>query len=167
MFFKCEIFQQEGYEMRFVTEKDLREQFWKMYRRGNRNIVAYQFECQARSGGVDLLTVEKVMDREGRGFHLEICSFEFKLSDLEKAFSQANLNASFSHKTFVVVPAEKEKTIEDRYADYYKRYPSIGCIGVNHPDADGRYTMFHKAKARKDEEISLNQEILKLCCKLF
>ena len=152
--------------MRFVTEKDLRDQFWKMYKRGNRNIIAYQFECQARYGGVDLLTIEKVKDRDGKGFHIEICSFEFKLADLEKAFSQANLNTEFCHKSFVVVPGEKERTIEDRYSDYYKRYPSIGCISVCHPDGGGRYSMFHKARAKKDEDISVNQEVLKICCKI-
>ena len=152
--------------MRFVSEKDLKDQFWKMYSRGNKNIVAYQFECMARHGGVDLLTVEKVKDRDGKGFHLEICSFEFKLADLEKAFSQANLNTAFCHKSFVVVPSEKEKTIGDRYADYYKKYPSIGCISVSHPDDGGRYSMFHKARAKRDENVCVNQEILKVCCKI-
>lgn len=152
--------------MRFVSEKDLREQFWKMYSRVNKNIVAYQFECMARRGGVDLLTVEKVRNWDGKGYHLEICSFEFKLADMEKAFSQAYLNTEFCHKSFIVVPAEKQKTIEARYSDYYREYPSIGCISVSHPVDGGRYSMFHKARAKRDESICVNQEILKVCCKL-
>ena len=58
-------------EMKYVEEKALKEQFWKKY--GYRsNIIAYQFECKARTGGVDLLTVEKVKDV--KGFHIELCS---------------------------------------------------------------------------------------------
>lgn len=50
--------------MKYVEEKALKEQFWKKY--GYRsNIIAYQFECKARTGGVDLLTVEKVKDDKG------------------------------------------------------------------------------------------------------
>ncbi len=93
--------------MKFVEEKALKEHFWKKY--GYRkNIIAYQFECQARHGGVDLLTVEKVND--DKGFHLELCSFEFKLADIEKAFSQAYLNSEFCHKNFCCSSYGEEKS---------------------------------------------------------
>lgn len=38
----------------------------EMYSRGNRNTAAYQSECQARYGGVDLLTAEKEKGRDGK-----------------------------------------------------------------------------------------------------
>lgn len=56
--------------MKYVEERALKEQFWKKY--GYRlNIIAYQFKCKARTGGVDLLAVEK----DDKGFHIELCSF--------------------------------------------------------------------------------------------
>ena len=51
--------------MKFVEERALRDAFWKKY--GNRpNILVHQFECAARHGGVDLLTVESVKNRSGK-----------------------------------------------------------------------------------------------------
>lgn len=151
--------------MKYVEEKALKEQFWKKY--GYRsNIITYQFECKARTGGVDLLTVEKVKDE--KGFHIELCSFEFKLADIEKAFSQAYLNSEFCHKNFVVVPMDKKKVILDKYSDYFKKYPNIGCIGVYHPeDMSGKWEMFHKPRTKADNELKQNQEILKLCTKIL
>ena len=148
--------------MRFVSEEDLKQQFWRMYK-GRSSILASSFEHQARHGGVDLLTVERVANREGKGDRIEFCSFEYKLADIEKAFAQANINSQFCHKNFIVVPIEKKKVIEDRYGEYLKRYPSIGCIGVYHPDDGGRWDMFHKARAKRDEELTLNQNVIKLC----
>ena len=114
--------------MKFVEEKALKEHFWKKY--GYRkNIIAYQFECQARHGGVDLLTVEKVND--DKGFHLELCSFEFKLADIEKAFSQAYLNSEFCHKNFVVVPMDKKKVILDKYSDYLGNIRVLDALVLN------------------------------------
>ncbi len=152
-------------EMKYIEEKALKEQFWKKY--GYRsNIIAYQFECKARTGGVDLLTVEKVKD--DKGFHIELCSFEFKLADIDKAFSQAHLNSEFCHKNFVVVPMDKKKVILDKYSDYFKKYPHIGCIGVYHPEEEGgKWEMFHKCRTKADEELKQNQEILKLCTKII
>lgn len=154
--------------MRYVSEVDLKEQFWKMYSKGKTNIIAYQFESKARTGGVDLITVEKVENKDKGGFHIEICSFEFKLDDLEKVYAQAYANTPFCHKSFIVVPPNKQKAIEDNYADYYKKYSSIGCIAVEHPeDNGGRYKIFHYAHARPDDQVQVNQEVLKLCCKVL
>ena len=96
--------------MKFVEERALRDAFWKKY--GDRpNILAHQFECAARHGGVDLLTVESVKNRSGKGSNLQIVSFEFKLDDIEKAISQAVQDLDFSHKAFIVVPDRKIKCI--------------------------------------------------------
>ncbi len=152
--------------MKFVKEIDLRDHFWKKY--GYRkSIMAYQFENQSRHGGVDLLTIEKVQDFDKKGFHYEIVSFEFKLNDIEKAFSQANYNSEFCHKNFVVVPIEKKKVILERYSDYFKRYPNIGVICVAHPDDGGQWEMIQKPRAKRDEYLQQNQAVLKLCLKDF
>lgn len=149
--------------MKYISEKELRDTFWKGY--GYRkNILAYQFECQSRHGAMDLVTIEKVPDAKG-SFHIEFVSFEFKLADIDKVFSQAAYNAEFCHKNFVVVPAEKEKVILDRYSSYFKKYPYIGCIAVKHPSEGGKWEMFHKCHTRPDEFLHLNQEIIKLCTK--
>lgn len=145
--------------MRYIEENDLKNQFWKNY--GYRkNILAHQFECLARSGGVDLLTVEKVTDKDGSN-HIEFVSFEFKLDDVKKAFAQAYANTEFSHKSFIVVPDDKEKVITDRYGDFLKDNPSIGCISVAF---EGRWRIFRRAAAKTDDQIRLNQAIIKLCC---
>ena len=148
--------------MRYIEENDLKKQFWKNY--GYRkNILAHQFECLARSGGVDLLTVEKVTDKDGSS-HIEFVSFEFKLDDIKKAFAQAYANMEFSHKSFVVVPSDKEKVLADRYSDFLKENPSIGCISV---EFEGRWKIFHRAIAKNDNQVKLNQEIIKLCLKQY
>ena len=149
----------------FISEEELRQQFVKMYLR-KKNILAYQLENKARHGGIDMVTVERVPDSEDNtGFHIELCSFEFKLNDINKAFSQANSNSKYFHKSFIVVPMKKKKLIEQTYSTYYKSYPNIGCIGVNHPSVGGTYEMFHKAKAKADDQVLLNQAVLKLCLK--
>lgn len=148
--------------MKYISENDLKKQFWKGYgyRKG---IIVYQFECQSRHGAVDLLTVEKVPD--DKSFHIEIVGFEFKLNDIDKAFAQAAYNCEFCHKSFVVVPADKKKLILDRYSSYFQRYPHIGCIAVAHPDDGGKWDMFHKCRPVPDEKLQVNQTILKLCTK--
>ena len=152
--------------MDFVSEEELRQQFIKMYLK-KKNIIAYQLESKTRSGGIDMITVERVSNaKDATKFHIELCSFEFKLDDINKAFSQANLNSKYFHKSFVVVPMRKKAVIDQTYATYYKKYPSIGCIGVNHPSAGGTYEMFHKAKAKSDDQIYVNQCVLKLCTKV-
>ncbi|MBW9213120.1 MULTISPECIES: hypothetical protein [Terrabacteria group] len=150
--------------MKFVKEIDLKDAFWKKY--GYRKSIArYQFECQGRHGAMDLVTIDKVLSSGDRQSHFEICSFEFKLEDISKAFAQAYENSKYCHKNFIVVPMNKKKTILDRYSNYFDKYPSIGCIAVNHPEDGGNWEIFHKAKAKKDDEIIVNQEIMKLAMK--
>ncbi|QRG86943.1 hypothetical protein [Bulleidia sp. zg-1006] len=150
--------------MKFVQEIDLRNQFWKRY--GYRkNIIRYQFECQARHGAMDLVTIDKVLSKDDRQPHYEVCSFEFKLTDIDKAFAQAYENSKYCHKNFIVVPMNKKKTILDRYSDYFGKYPSIGCIAVEHPEDGGNWEIFHKAKAKKDDELVFNQSLIKLSMK--
>lgn len=145
--------------MKYVEEKDLLKQFWKMY--GYRsNIIAYEFECQARHGGVDLLTAERV-DR-GNGNEIQFVSFEFKLGDIKKAIAQAEKDIDFSHKTFIVVPDTKEKVIKDRYLDYIRKLKYLGVITVEY---NGRWNMVQKAYTKHDDQVKLNQTNLKLLTK--
>lgn len=149
--------------LRFITEKELREQFWKKY--GYRkNILAYQFECPSRHGNMDLVTVEAVRNTDGKGTHIEFVSFEFKLDDIRKALSQAAYNAKYCHKNFVVVPENKRDIILDRYSGLMNDYKNIGVIAVKHPHDGGTWDMIIKARAMDDENLMLNQEIIKMCC---
>lgn len=61
----------------FLYEKDLKKAFWDHYK-DRKSVLKYQFECAAREGGVDLLTIEEY------GGEYEICSFEFKLDNMKK-----------------------------------------------------------------------------------
>lgn len=144
--------------MKFVEERALRDSFWKKY--GNRpNILVHQFECAARHGGVDLLTVESVKNRSGKGTNLQIVSFEFKLDDIEKAISQAVQDLEFSHKVFIVVPERKIKVIIDKYTDDLRRCRYIGVITVS---LDGRWDLPVKCWAKADKDVHVNQEIMKM-----
>lgn len=141
----------------FIEEKQLRSAFWKRY--GYRkNILRYQFECNARHGGVDLMTIEKVINDESNEV-LHFVGWEFKLTDIKKAIAQAEQSLEFCHKVFVVVPLEKKKIIEEKYTGYLKEKKFIGVIGV---ELDGRWTMIVQPWSQKDENLKLNQEILKL-----
>lgn len=150
--------------IRYISEKDLREQFWKKY--GYRkNILAYQFECPSRHGNMDLVTVEEVADRDKKGTHIEFVSFEFKLDDIRKALSQAAFNAKYCHKNFIVLPENKREILTDRYSGLLKEYRNIGIIVVKHPHYGGTWDMIVKAKAQDDENLTMNQEIIKMCCR--
>ena len=144
--------------MKFVEEKALCNAFWKKY--GNRpNILVHQFECAARHGGVDLLTVESVKNRSGKGSNLQMVSFEFKLDDIEKAISQAVQDLEFSHKAFIVVPDRKIKVITDKYTDGLRKCRYIGVITVG---LDGRWDLPVRCWAKADKDVHVNQEIMKL-----
>ncbi|MCI6272208.1 MAG: hypothetical protein MR601_04590 [Erysipelotrichaceae bacterium] len=143
--------------MIFVEEKQLRDAFWKKYNY-RKNILKYQFESNARHGGVDLITVETVERPEGDSI-VTFIGWEFKLSDIKKAIAQAELSLEFCHKVFVVIPLEKRKIIEEKYLQYLEDKKYIGVIGV---ELDGRWTMIYQPWMQKDDNIKINQEILKL-----
>lgn len=136
--------------MQYLYEKDLKDKFWEHYKK-RKSVLKYQFECQARDGGVDLLTVEDVHGE------YQFCAFEFKLSDIKKAFAQAEANLPFVNKSFIVVPVEKEELIRNKYLSYLREKRYIGVIGV---EQSGRWKMIHQPYAQ--HTIIMNQEILKL-----
>lgn len=141
--------------MQFLYEKDLKNQFWEHYKK-RKSVLKYQFECQARDGGIDLLTVEEVQGE------YQICAFEFKLSDIKKAFAQAEANLLFVSKSFVVVPVEKEELIQNKYLSYLREKRYIGVIGV---EQGGRWKMIHQPYAQ--HTVMMNQDIFKLIMRGF
>lgn len=141
--------------LQYLYEKDLKNKFWEQYSK-RKSVLKHQFECQAREGGVDLLTVEDVQG------DYQFCAFEFKLSDVKKALAQAEANLSFVHKSFIVLPVEKEELIHNRYLSYLREKRYIGVIGV---DQNGRWKMLHQPYAQHN--VVLNQSILKLIIRGF
>lgn len=92
----------------FLTERELRETFWKNYNYSNR-AIRYQFESPIREGNADLITVESFQDK------IQFNAFEFKLTDVKKVILQAKGNIPFVHKSWIVIPLEKKNLIIDKY----------------------------------------------------
>ena len=134
----------------FLYENDLKSTFWDYYK-NRKGILRYQFECPCRQGGIDLVTVE-----DYKGIY-QICCFEFKLTDIKKAFLQAEYNLEFCHKSFIVVPIEKEKLIKDKYTFYLKQKKHIGVIGVHET---GKWDIIYQPIGA--EQAILNNQILSL-----
>ena len=134
----------------FLQESELKEMFWSNYGK-RQQIITYQFENTARQGGIDLVTVEKFLDR------FEICAFEFKLADIKKALAQAKANLKFVHKSFIVVPAEKKQVILDKYSAQLKEHKYIGVMSI---EESGRWEMIYQPKAQQD--VIFSQEIMRL-----
>lgn len=134
----------------FLTEQDLRDTFWKNYNYSKR-AIRYEFECPIRDGRGDLITVEMYQD------NVQFNAFEFKLSDVRKAILQAKANSPYVHKSWIVIPSEKEKLIRDRYESYLMEIKYVGVIIV---EESGKWKMIHKPYFRKD--VQLSQIILKM-----
>ena len=135
----------------FLTEKELKEQFWKNYNRKNR-AKRYQFECPIREGNADLLTIEKFQN------NWQINAFEFKLSDIKKVLLQAEGNLPFCNKSWIVIPIEKKELITNRYMQYLKEKKFIGVIGV---EANGRFTILFQPNFK--QLVQMSQTVLNLC----
>ncbi len=128
----------------FITERELRDTFWKNYNYSGR-AIRHQFEAPLREGCVDLLTLEKYQD------NYQINSFEFKLTDIKKALLQAKANISFSNKSWIVIPSEKEQLIKDKYLIELKKLKYVGVITV---EAGGKWSMIHRPMFNDKVEIS-------------
>lgn len=133
----------------FLTERELKEKFWKYYN-GKGRALRYEFEAQIRQGNADLVTVEKY-----QGIY-EIDAFEFKLSDIKKAILQAKANSEYVNKSWIVVPEEKVALVQDHYLKYLKEY-KLGAISVSE---GGRWTVIWRATFQKD--IKINPMIIEL-----
>lgn len=135
----------------FLTEKELKETFWKSYNNRKR-AIRYRFECPIRDGNADLVTLEIYQGQ------YQINAFEFKLEDIKKVMLQAEGNIPFCNKSWVVVPIEKKDLILNRYVNQLQKSRYVGVMGV-HPE--GRYEIIYKPYFQA--EFKMNQEILKLC----
>lgn len=134
----------------FLTEKELKDLFWKNYNYSKR-ALKYQFEAPIREGNADLVTIEKYQD------NFQINSFEFKLTDIKKALLQAKGNLPYVNKSWIVVPSEKKQLIADKYESYLGEAKYIGVIAVQE---GGRWDIIHKPFFR--QEVKLNQAILNI-----
>ncbi|MCI6379761.1 MAG: hypothetical protein MR807_04940 [Erysipelotrichaceae bacterium] len=135
----------------FLTEKELKETFWKYYNHRGR-AKKWQFECPIREGNADLLTIESYQN------NYQINAFEFKLNDIKKVFLQAEGNLPFCNKSWVVIPSEKAELIQNRYMNYLQEKKYIGVITV---ESGGRYTILYQPRFKKD--LVFNQTILNVC----
>lgn len=133
----------------FLTEKELKETFWKNYNYSGR-AIKYQFECDIREGAADLVTIEKYQD------NFQINAFEFKLQDIKKVILQAKANAKYVTKSWIVVPEEKADLIRNKYINHI-REQGIGVITV---EEGGHWELLVKPKYQK--EILINQAIINL-----
>lgn len=134
----------------FLTERELKEAFWKFYNYSNR-AKYYQFEAPFRPGGVDLFTVEKYQER------FQFNAFEFKLQDVKKAILQAKANLPYVHKSWIVLPGEKKQLILEKYYYPIKRQKYIGVICV---ESGGRWEVILQPESQK--EVLLHQELFHL-----
>ena len=137
----------------FLTEQELKETFWKYYNYKGR-AIRHQFEVEVRPGGIDLVTLEKFQGQ------YQLNAFEFKLQDIKKVILQAKGNLPYVNKSWIVVPAEKEKVIRERYLQHIQDAAYIGVITV---EDGGQWKVLHQPTFQK--EIRLHQAILNLMIK--
>lgn len=140
-----------GDKYMFLTEKELKDAFWKSYNNKGR-AVKWQFECPVREGNTDLMTLEKYQE------NWQINAFEFKLTDIKKVLLQAEGNLPYCNKSWIVIPEEKKDVILNRYMNYLNEKKYIGVIGVQ---AGGRYTIIFQPKFKQD--MTFSQKILNMC----
>lgn len=137
----------------FLQEKELKEMFWKNYNGKNR-ALRYQFECDIRAGGADLVTIEKYQE------NYQVNSFEFKLTDIKKAILQAEGNLPFVNKSWIVIPIEKADLINNKYRNKLDSDMYVGVIGVHE---GGRWEIIYQPKIQY--VTNSNQAIIRLCMK--
>lgn len=131
----------------YIYENKLKENFWNNYNNKNR-AVKYQFECSLRDGNIDLVTIEIYQE------NYQINAFEFKLSDIKKAISQAKENASLVNRSWIVVPVERKKVITDKYFNVCRQ----NGIGIIYVEESGRWEAGLLPKFNK--KIVLTQKLL-------
>lgn len=135
----------------FLTEKELKEAFWKSYNNKGR-AKRWQFECPIRDGNADLMTLERYQG------NWQINAFEFKLTDIKKVLLQAEGNLPFCNKSWIVIPIEKKDIILNRYVNTLNESKYIGVIGV---EPGGRYTIIYQPRFKP--EMRFSQIILNMC----
>ena len=135
----------------FLTEKDLKEVFWKSYY-NTLKVKSYQFECKIREGNADLVTLEMFQEE------YQINSFEFKISNFSKALLQAKANLEYVNRSWIVLPYSTAASAVERNQQELKELKHIGVIGV---EAGGRYHYLQKIKF-SNPAAKLSSPIIKL-----
>ena len=72
-------------------------------------------------------------------------AYEAKLTDWQKAISQAIKNQAFSSESYIVMPEKIAKKLSITKINYFLSY-NVGLIGVN----ETKYTVFIKPKIQKN-----------------
>jgi len=80
-----------------------------------------------------------------------------KFKDIKKVILQAKGNVPYVHKSWIVIPEEKELLIKDRYLNQLNILKNIGVITVNE---SGKWKMIFRPKF--NNEIKMNQAILRM-----
>ncbi|WP_071441707.1 hypothetical protein [Traorella massiliensis] len=137
----------------FLSEKELKTVFWENYNRTGR-AHRHQFECPLREGGADLVTVEQFQG------NYQLNAFEFKLADIKKVILQAEANAEYVNKSWIVIPSDKENLINDKWMSYLQEKKVIGVICV---EPGGRYKILFQP--RFQQVMKFNQSLVNLMMK--
>ncbi len=77
---------------------------------------------------------------------LVFSSYEAKLTDWQKAISQAIKNQAFSSESYIVMPEKIAKKLSETKYNYFIAY-NVGLIGVNNE----KYEIFIKPKIQKNK----------------
>lgn len=80
------------------------------------------------------------------------------LSDIKKAFLQAEGNLPYVNKSWIVIPIEKKNLILYKYKNYLDEKKYIGVIGV---EPEGRYSIIYQTRFQL--KVLSHQEIIKVC----
>ncbi|MDD3028093.1 MAG: hypothetical protein PHI41_08625 [Erysipelotrichaceae bacterium] len=131
----------------YLTEKDLKDNFWKKYNYNNR-ALKFQFEFIQSGRSLDLITGEKL----GESYQLN--AFEFKLTDIKKAIAQAKFNQEYFQKSWLVFPVDRKEVIENKYLSEIKS-SGLGLIFVSD---DGTFDLY--LIARNDKPRAISNEII-------
>lgn len=137
--------------MAFLYEEELRDKFWEYYNRKGR-AKRYQFECKARKGGIDLVTIELYQD------NWQINAFEFKLDDMNKVILQAEGNIRYCNKSWIVIPQEK---VERFLKDHKQELDELKYVGVIGVERGGKYNV--KLVPKFNQNVEFNQKLLNVC----
>ncbi len=133
----------------FATEKQMSKKF-ELYVRvhfGN----AYMKECKGLFGVPDYVFYDK------NSKNTSIISFELKLKNWKQATKQAFRYKSFSHSSYVVLPASVSKLAEENI-DFFKRYN----IGLAIFGSEKEFEIIYKPSMEIPYSVELNTKVNEL-----
>lgn len=129
----------------FESDKELKELFWDKYKQRQRP-SKHQFEVQINEDMIDLLVLEEVVEGQPK-----LNSFVFSMKDIPNAIIRARNNLKYVNKSWIVIPIEKEKVINNRYLPYLNECKKIGVIGLKKPN--GFFKRFYSPEEHEFPEL--------------